>query len=505
MRSTSRTMVALALGLTLCLPGCGGGSQPSSASGEAEGAAEEQSQDEAAGEEEAEEEAPAEEQAASQELGKAELEIGGCNYAYELKEVGSFAGDKNVPSFQYKGAIGFNDSSQPQLLGTDGKPLMDGAAIRGIEYWADGLYVVALENDEINNTGLVSLTDGVLVPLEAATLEYATEKPEDARFVEVVYATDKTDNEDECFVYSTDKMVSISVEEGDTMYKGYAKVYDLEKHAFVDGVEITNGSRNAMKDLGDAFVVQDEDDKYTMYDASGKEVWSSSEYADFGRHTLTYQADGKSYIVDATGQPTFVTEGYLNTLTSTDDLYIMQDGDDKQVIDSKGNVVLEETYEKVIGEYDGIFAVSDAGKSMIVDAQGKVLTDDVEEFTVSPLLPGILTYKNGAGKRMLCLSNGTLIEDIDGSMSDMDFYKDDSHLVVSTGSYDVTVTSPSVLTTGLIRGHVDGSSDTYALYDLFSGTELLDASYETINWAGGYVYAFKDGTWTVYEAKLALK
>lgn len=499
MRSTCKTMLALALGLTLCLPGCGG-SKPSDTSDGGESASTEQVQDTGA-----EEEAPAETEDASQELGKAELEVSGCDYRYELKEVGSFEGTKNGLSFQYDGAIGFNDASDPQLLGVDGKPLIDGAAIAGIDYWANGLYLTALKSEEVNNTGLVSITDGVVVPLEAATLSYATEEAKDARFIEVVYATEKTENEDECFVYSTDKMFSMSVEEGDIMYKGYAKVFDLEKRSFVDGVEITNGARYALKDLGDAFVVQDEDDKYTMYDASGKEVWSSDDYVSFGRHSLTYEADGKYCIVNTKGETTFATsDGYINTLISTDDLYLLQIDDDKKVIDSEGNVVLEESYEKVVAEYDGLFEVSDGGKSMIVDAQGKVLTDDVEEFTVNRCLPGILTYKNGAGKRNLCLSNGTIIEDVDGSMSDLDFYKDDSHLVISTGKYDVALSSPSVLDIALLRGQADGSSDQYELHELFTGSKPIDGSYETINWAGGYVFAFKDGTWTSYEAKLVL-
>lgn len=489
MRSTCRTFVTLALGFALCLAGCGG-SQPSSAPSEPEEA------------EQTQEEAPAEEEPAAQELGKAQLEVGSCDYHYELKEVGTFEGDKRIPSFQQKGAIGFNDAGDPQLMGVDGKPLMDGAIIRGIEYWTDGIYEVALENDDVNNTGLVSVADGVLVPCVAATIEYATEEACDARFVEVIYATDKTDNEDECFVYATDKLVSISIDEGDTMYKGYAKVYDLQKHAFVDGVEITNGSRRALRDLGDAFVVQDEDDKYTMYDATGKEIWSSTGYADFGRHSLTYQSGGKSYIVDAKGETTFATEGYLNTLASTNDLYILQDDDQKWVIDTKGNVVLEGNFEKVTGEFDGLFSVTDGGKSMIVDGQGKALAEDLEEFSVIQALPGIQTYKNTAGKRVLFLSNGTLVEDVDGSMYDLDFYKDDSHLVISTGSYDVNISNPDVLTIGLIRGYKDSSSDKYALYDLFSGAELLEANYESINWAGGYVYAYKNGAWTVYEAKL---
>lgn len=490
MRSTCRTFVTLALGLTLGLAGCGG-SQSSNAPSEPK-------------EVEQTQEAPAEEEPATQELGKTELKIAGCDYHYTLKEAGSFEGDKNIPSFQYDGAIGFNSDGKPQLLGVDGKPLLDGAAIRGIEYWANGLYLVALDNDEVNNTALVSLTDGTLVPPEAATFSYGTDKPEDARFVEVIYATDKTDNEDECFVYSTDKMVSISVEEGDIMYKGYGKVYDLEKRAFVDGVEITNGSRNAMKDLGDAFVVRDKDDRYTMYDATGKEVWSSSEYVDLGRHSVTYQSGGKSYIVDTKGQTSFVTDGYLNTLESTDDLYSIQIGDDKKIIDSKGNVVLEDTYERITGEYDGIFAVTVDGKPQIIDATGKVLVDSMEEYTMSSELPGVLTYKNADGNRCICLSDGRLIENVDGLMSDFDFTQDNKHLVIKTGSYDIVANNPTSLDKGLLRGHPEGYSDTYALYDLFSGNELLDASYETINWAGGYVYAFKDGKWTVYEAKLSL-
>ncbi len=501
MRRVGMALATVGLGMVLGLYGCGG-SGSADTSEETEAAPEEQVAEEA---EETEEEEAEPEQATS-ELGKAELTVAGCNYRYKLKEVGSFAGDKNSVSFQYDGAIGFTDDGKPQLLGTDGAPLLDGAIIRGIEYWANGYYLVALDTDDINNVGLVSLTDGVIVPPEAATLSYATENPEDARFIEVVYATEETDNEDECFVYSTDSMFSLSVEEGDTMYKGYAKVFDLEAGAFVDGVEITNGSRNAMKDFGDAFVVEGDDETYTMYDPSGKEIWHTDYYPDFGAHSLAFSSDGKYRIIDGTGKETFVTDGWLNSITSTSDLYRLSLDDSEYIIDSVGNVVLEGSYESVISESHGIFCVkTDEDTTAIVDATGAVLTDDVEEYTVSEIIPGVVTYKNGAGARCLCLSDGRIIENVDGSMSDFDFYQDDNHLVLKTGSYDVTLASTTVLDKALIRGHVDSSSSLYALYDLFSGKELLDASYETIGWAGGYVFAYKDGTWTVYQVQLKQK
>lgn len=500
MRRMSMMMTAAGLGLAVCLYGCGG-SKPADTSEQASTETAEQSVDSSGTEETTQKE----EKKTPAKASKTELEVSGCDYSYALKKVGSFKGSERDLSFTSDAAIGRNDGGQAVLVGIDGKPMLDGKAIQGVKYWCNGTYLFAEESGEANNVGLVSLADGVIIPAESATIVNGTERPEDARFLEVVYATDKTDNKDECFVYTSQSLISLGVQEGDTMYKGYAKVFDLEKRAFVEGVQIDNGEQNAFKDLGDAFVVKGKDGTYTMYDASGKELWSTKDNVRFGAHSVYVDSNGKESIVDTTGATTFEYDGYdLSTCESTDDIYTLKSDDGVQAVDMNGDAVLDGTFERIVSESYGLFTVTEGGKTKIIDKTGKVYAEDIDEYSTGLLIPGILRYKDGAGKYGLCMSDGRLIEDIENASSDLVIKKGDKYVVLKTGKADLALKSPATLDKALAKVRME-DGQTYKLYDLFTGKELIDGGAESIGWAGGYVYAFKDGTWTVYEAKLSGK
>ena len=507
MRKGYGKLVAVGLSLMLGLYGCGGASSNEPAPSSDDEAIEESAPaDESAS---GEENAPVEEEQESEpvaavNLESAELEVAGCDYHYELNEVSSFAGERRDISFQYKGAIGF-DGDNAQLLGLDGKPLLDGAAVKSIECWDNGIYLYRLDNDEVNSTGLVSLTDGILIPAETALVSYKTDTASDARFVEAIYATEETDNKDECFIFASDALFALAPGEEDTMYKGYGKVFDLKKGSFVEGVEIENGMVRALRDLGDAFMVLDNDDVYTMYDENGKELWHSNLLPSVGLHSFVDSNKGSApySILDCAGKVTFETEDYLNTLTSTSDLCVLTDSSGaKYAVDSQGHRVLEGSYDNIIMECSGLFVVESDEVAKIVDGKGSVLVDNIDGFSTKQVLPGIISYSTSDGNHALLLTDGTVIDVGDVYTGDLTCEKDDKYLVIKDGTFSLELSSGTGLSTGLVKGHTDSTANTYGLYDLFTGKELLESTYEAIDWAGGYIYAFKDGTWTVYEAKL---
>jgi hypothetical protein len=74
--------------------------------------------------------------------------------------------------------------------------------------------------------------------------------------------------------------------------------------------------------------------------------------------------------------------------------------------------------------------------------------------------------------------------------------------VLADGTFSLKVGNNETIGKGLVDGRGDESAYTYGVYELFTGKELLDSSYERIHGVGGYIFALKDGTWTVYEAEL---
>ena len=427
-------------------------------------------------------------------------------YSYELEEVGSFKADKYDVDFQRSGALevkGTNDDPEIYLLGPDGKRLLD-QKITGLNYLGNGVYAVNIDNgDEINNCGLVNTDGKQLLDFEAAVIKTVTNKAEDGRFAEVVYATKKTDKKEDAFVYSTDDNFSISPDEDDTMYEGYAEVFDLKKGKKVKGVRITNNTYNALHDLGDSFIVEQEDGSKIMYDASGKEIWNSgSSYTNISDHGVVV-SEGNTYsIVDSKGKMRYESENSLTSVQGPNG-YFMENTGDKEytVIDMDGNQVLKGSYDYISYEAGGLFDVGQDDDERVVDGNGKTIVEHSAGELVE-IVPGYCKSYNKDETVLLEAGKEVLKGDSSSVKYMVVKNDDDKYFVFEDGDYSLELSYISAYGTALVCGKEDSSSSEYGLYDLFTGKTLLDQKYEKVGMAGGYIYAYADGTWTTYEVEL---
>ena len=82
----------------------------------------------------------------------------------------------------------------------------------------------------------------------------------------------------------------------------------------------------------------------------------------------------------------------------------------------------------------------------------------------------------------------------------MILFKDGNGLVINNRSYDLNLNGARYdeLTYAMISV---GSTDTglYGVYDLFTGQQLLPFEYDMIRFAAGYLYAYRYGTWSIYQ------
>lgn len=428
------------------------------------------------------------------------------DYAYELTEVESFTGERNDITFN-KGAAIEVDGDEYYLIGAEGTRLVDDP-VRYAEYLGNGLYVASLDNDDVNNTGLVTADGDVLIDFDAAIITPDDERGEDIHFLKVSYATEETEDKDECFIYSTDRQFAFGPEIGDTMYKGYAEVFSVDKGKMVKGLRIENPSINAVRDLGDSFTYND-GDGYTMYDASGKELWSGEYATIFEGGLIEHGNNGNSWIIDATGEKRFETGGSLYNLTaggtdSMSEYFTLTEDDQRTVVDIDGNQVLAKSYKQINYAAGGLFEVGSGSKEKIVNGDGKTVlkhtTSSIEE-----IVPGYVRAR--ANNEDVLLKSGKKIANgSQGYYSDLVVQDEDNtnlYLVLNDEEFSLELTSGTALIPGLLRGRpADTSNYDYALYDLFTGEEVLEAEYETIEFAGDHVYAYGDGVWTVYEVEL---
>lgn len=111
-----------------------------------------------------------------------------------------------------------------------GESLM-GTTYHNYDYFSDGITAAYryVDDDTVPQCSLINVNTGeVYLDDGACKIEPLSE-----RVYYVIYTTEQTDNVDEAFIYFTDSMFSMGPGEDDILYKGYAKLFDLETGSFV--------------------------------------------------------------------------------------------------------------------------------------------------------------------------------------------------------------------------------------------------------------------------------
>lgn len=126
-----------------------------------------------------------------------------------------------------------DEMSQYTFLSYLGEDLM-GRTWNAYDSFGEGILAAYTYSENVPQCSLINVNTGeVYLDDNACQIQQMSR-----RFYYVIYATEKTDNQDEAFIYFTDRMFSMAPEEGDLLYKGYAKIFDLEKGKFVPNLTL---------------------------------------------------------------------------------------------------------------------------------------------------------------------------------------------------------------------------------------------------------------------------
>lgn len=426
------------------------------------------------------------------------------DWKWSVKKVDSFKGSKNDVKSSSNG-VPF-DATKTHIYATDGSFVMNGKELDGehcyASYGDEVMYFVTAAGKDPNRCGLVTATGQVLIDCDAAALGGGPNAHGQMRYITVAYAGEKA---------STASDTTIEVD--GTNYEMTSKIYDLKKHAFVKGVEPTSNDAT-LDNLGDTFAIT-EGNKITLYDEKGKALWSDeSSYPHAASDCIEFAPDGRECIVDTSGNVTFTAgDGdilsdirsehgvYQNFPKSSYWAYMKKGEKGYAIIDNHGNQVVKGTYDIAYSEADGLFAVKTLdGDEVVVDMNGDVVYSGTS--SVHRSVPGYTTSSEGTYHGTKKVSDSTL-----GHLVVKD---DDDYLVLSTGK-KLTLDNSEGLNIALVKGKGDGDAY-YGVWDLFTGKQIVDSEYEEIQAAGVgsyvdgtcYLYAYKQGTWTVFEAKRVL-
>ena len=146
-------------------------------------------------------------------------------YKYSITEEGT------IPDQSYsfmKNSLLTSDGEHYDFDNNKGEVVI--TSIADVDYLGNDLYEVRQEMtlEDVNKTGLYTGEGEELIPCEAASIVRPYNRERDFHFLAVIYTTEQTDDKSESIIYFTESMISLHAGEDDVMYKGYAKIYDLD-------------------------------------------------------------------------------------------------------------------------------------------------------------------------------------------------------------------------------------------------------------------------------------
>ena len=434
------------------------------------------------------------------------------NYQYKLTETGEYKGDKSALRF-YDGYVVIETEGGYQIIGTDGELVLDGKVFTEFEYLSHGVYEVQAPVDGVNKMGLVRADGTELLPCEAAMFDHLTNDSKDSRFIEVVYSEGETENKDAAFCCAHEGAMSLATSTpgyGDTLYKGYARIFDLKKGSFVEGIEIRDAHVAASAhDLGDAFTLR-WDNATKMYNADGKVIWSKDGSVSVYPRFVTWSDGGKTQVFDASGKGRYTsTETLDNFMYSygwwSDDYLAERSNALYKIMDFDGKQVLPKLYSNIAAYDNGLFVLKEKENDeayKVLGADGTVVTENGSSsiFGLLPNYTVVSKKDNSYG-----VAKGTkLIWEGDLHLIGIDYLaveKGGKVLTLNDEKFSLELEPKDGLFPALISGRSEDNA-TYGVYDLFTGKQLLKDEYEVVESGDDCVWTYANDTWTIYSVEL---
>lgn len=205
------------------------------------------------------------------------------------------------PSLYQGGAIYRN--------GLYGVASLDGSADTGAKY-TDCTYLkynyfevetTDAENDgspeTMNRVGVVNGEGREILPPQYALVQVLNN-----RYILTVTVSAITDSQDECVMYTTDRLFSMQPEEGDTLYAGTWQIFDALQNRFIPNV---GGTKGYSPDAYGPYVsFRDDDEQRRAVDGEGKAVsLDAVQYR--SEDFIAYEGSSEGKLIDSEGNTVF--------------------------------------------------------------------------------------------------------------------------------------------------------------------------------------------------------
>ena len=374
---------------------------------------------------------------------------------------------------------------------------------------AKGIYIVTSDAAEPNNTGLVNTNGKVYIPCETAGIRQIND-----RLVRVYYGTKKVDKEEDALFFISDRTIAISYSkaDGDRLYAGYVRIYDLVEEKFVEGFQNDDPAVTVRGLTENFYTYNARTGLSTVYDPSGKpvqgfpELHSVSSNVDYvtasvGDETRVYDQNAKLLLTSKEKSISKVFGGKYYTVYRDDSLFHLYDFSGKEItkkgynhIDACGEqfIVAEKKNDSFIyGVIDNagntVLPVSASFVSKDKPCTGFMWANYKETDRYTLIYPDATTLSYDKN-----LSGGSYYEETGkgvykiGILSQKGYVNQETDYVSSVGNFCLAIRNK------------EGAS---FLVDTFSGAQLTPADYSQITKGSNdciYAKRLDDNSWDVF-------
>lgn len=375
------------------------------------------------------------------------------------------------------------------------------------DYLYDDIYRVSQYDKAPNFVGLVKPDGTVLIPCEAAVIKPIGNY---SRFLHVIYATEKVDKKEDAYVFSFEYsgiLAPIKFEpgEGDTLYAGYSKVYDLKNQRFIPELKFNNPLPDK---VGDSVLVGNYKEKY-IYSADGK-MLGPIDYDNVGDYLVSKKTDSGTYIVydeklNQVKELSFEPSGIYGNA----ELFTKHEDNVYVIVNDEGKEISSLRFRTYPREYNGFLcgALEDSEDYYgVIDFEANTIIDQNQKATmISEEKYGFLSVQQESKSYGLIYPDGTYVENISESSAmpitkNLGNNKNAVYLLEKGEFSEVDGQVSEIGRTDLV--YEVGNNSKYTVYSAVDGTQILPDSYDKVIGTGNYIYALNGEIWEIYRVSV---
>ena len=378
------------------------------------------------------------------------------------------------------------------------------------------VYTIQMPKKEgVNNLGLYSEDGEELIACSASMIRRMDKS---SRFLKITFATKKTKSQKKAILFTSNDLITpMFPGDDEVMYKGYVKFYDLKEKRMVPLTNkiTSNNEADKYEACGNSIIYDNSvNGQVIIYNADGQEIASyvhSPMYLSIGKEIycinkgMDYQGHDTHMVCDDNANVLFKKTKAMYCSTNYDNYVEVVKKEDAAVYDRNGQEVIPSgTYSSFEGIHgDAVFHMKKGKKHIYITKDGKEIYKTKE--LDSKLSEGVFYCDAKKGTYHVIDERGLLATT--KRIPDLALYQEEngtnSYFIYNQKEY-VPFPASNYTTKGVLLKTQEEETALYSLHELVDGTLLLDNCNE-IFWIDNYIYASKDGKWSVYKVSIPEK